>query len=74
VSDLHTLPLRPHDLTRRPEVRAKVFRSKPVFTGKSYWWWRYDEPHLPKKQHLRHGPFTTWREAYDSAYRMVESL
>lgn len=64
MSDLHTLPLREHDLPHRPEVRAVVFRA-----GQS-WYWNYTGPKGP----LRHGPFGSWREAYDSAHRMVELL
>lgn len=78
MSDLHQMPLRGHDMPFRPAVRAKVFRRA------TRWYWAYqDGPNLhlipPKGMSsvgplLRHGPFASWREAYDSARRMVELL
>lgn len=66
MSDLHSLPLREHDLPSKPQVRAQVYASTP-----SHWWWHYQGQMLPI---LRHGPFGSWREAYNSARRMVELL
>lgn len=62
MSDLHRLPLVEHDMPHRPVVRASVHR---VPAG---WFWMFEGTAL------LHGPFGTWREAYDSARRMVEEL
>ncbi len=72
MSDLHQMPLRGHDLPSRPAVRAGVFKS-----GYVSWWWAYlpaSRPDLSAELSLRHGPFASWREAYDSARRMVGLL
>lgn len=71
MSDLHHLPLTGHDLIYRPAVRAKVWRGSSGFTGNPHWFWSYVDEHVNV---LYHGPFASWREAYDSARRMVELL
>ena len=68
MSDLHTMPLRGHDLTFRPMVRSRVYRQ-----GR-YWYWSYYSTDWGGKGPLNHGPFASWREAYDSARKMVELL
>lgn len=62
MSDLHSLPLRGHDIEFRPYVRAKVYRLLP-----DMWMWAYTsgEPYP-------HGPFRTWEQAMRSALRMLE--
>lgn len=68
MSDIHTLPLMGHDMAFKPLVRGKVYRA-----GR-YWYWSYYAEDWGGKGPLNHGPFSTWREAYDSAWRMVEAL
>lgn len=68
MSDLHMLPLVGHDMEHKPEVRATVFRGR--FSDLWYWsYWSTDQTNS-----YRHGPFGSWREAYDSAHRMVTLL
>ncbi len=63
MSDLHNLPLVGHDLPgRRPAVRALVFKERRG------WVWTYEGVAL------LHGPFASWREAYDSAHRTAGDL
>ena len=71
VSDLHALPLTGHDLPHRPEVRAKVFATSPA-----HWYWSFllDYGEGAKLSTLRHGPFDSQPEAFNSAHRMVELL
>jgi hypothetical protein len=70
MSDIHHLPLVGHDLEHKPEVRAMVYSYQSLVTGATRWYWKYD-----KTDHsLIHGPFESWREAYESAYRMVTLL
>lgn len=71
MSDLHTLPLVGHDMDRRPEVRATVFSTSP-----HHWWWAYQHAiaHRRPANVIRHGPFASQEEAYDSAHRMVTLL
>lgn len=65
MSDLHPMPLRGHDLPPRVAVvRGKVFKR-----GK-YWYWGYAGSTNP----FWHGPFTTWGEAFNSAWHTVEAL
>lgn len=62
MSDLHTLPLVGHDIPSKPAIRATVSRR-----GVN-WYWSY------QNFVTAHGPFGSWREAYDSAYKMVTLL
>lgn len=68
MSDLHQMPLRGHDMPSRPVVRAKVRQSG----RRGHWVWTFI--HSTEGPALWHGPFASWREAYDSARRMVELL
>lgn len=72
MSDLHNLPLLGHDVPYRPAVRARVFQGK----YSTLWYWSYAHRFgTPFQENpIRHGPFASWREAYDSARRMVELL
>jgi hypothetical protein len=65
MSDLHRMPLTGHDMPHPPVVRATVY--KRYGAG---WGWAFIGPRV----HDSHGPFETWREAYDSARRMCEQL
>lgn len=71
MSDIHPLPLVGHDLEHRPEIRAAVYSTSP-----RHWFWSYlyDYGDQAGRSTLRHGPFTSQPEAYDSARRMVELL
>lgn len=72
MSDLHHLPLAGHDLPPlAPFVRARVYGRTSQLTGKTSWYWGYITRH---GNAISHGPFYNWREAYDSARRMVELL
>jgi len=66
MSDLHPLPLVGHDMPVTPEVRGRVWRA-----GQS-WYWGYANQDTFFV--TAHGPFGSWREAYDSAHRMVSLL
>lgn len=68
VSDLHHMPLTGHDMPHRPVVRARVYR----LYGHG-WGWTF-APRVGVGQNGLHGPFETWREAYDSARRVCEQL
>ena len=67
MSDLHRMPLVGHDMPHRPVVRARVYK---IWGGG--WGWSFFRPSGPGVPW--HGPFPTWREAYDSARRMCEQL
>lgn len=71
MSDLHHLPLCPHDMPGKPAVRAKVYGFRSVFNT-TRWYWYYLDEH--QENTVTHGPFESWRESYDSARRMVELL
>ena len=73
MSDIHPLPLVGHDLEEGPQVRAQVYGYKSLITGETSWYWKYDQGGKTDTAYI-HGPFEGWREAYDSAYRMVELL
>ena len=70
MSDIHHLPLCPHDMPGEPVVRAKVYSYQSMLNGAVSWYWKYQE----EGRIYAHGPFTNWREAYDSARGMVELL
>lgn len=70
MSDLHHLPLTGHDAPYRPAVRAQVRQAG----RRGHWMWAYKNGLFPDGPALWHGPFASWREAYDSARRMVELL
>lgn len=73
MSDIHPLPLVGHDLEESPLVRAQVYGYKSLITGDTCWYWRYARDAVTDTQFI-HGPFAHWREAFDSAYHMVELL
>lgn len=75
MSDLHTLPLRGHDMPSKPQVRARVYGYLSI-TGRTSWYWSYQAPNRGGKlaSSVIHGPFGSWGEAYNSAHRMVSLL
>jgi len=67
MSDLHHLPLTGHDMPHKPVVRARVYKR---WGG---WGWAFLAANGISGA-ASHGPFDSWREAYDSARRVCEQL
>jgi len=68
MSDLHHLPLTGHDMPHPPVVRARVHKRY-----RAEWVWAFLASNGVSGAAV-HGPFGSWREAYDSARRMCEQL